>query len=242
METFYNYSKIKKGAPSDPANYRPIALTCTCCKVLETIVASDLIQFLIDHNLITRHQHGFLKRHSTSTNLLESLNDWTISLSNHNSVTVAYIDFKSAFDSISHTKLLIKLSSYGITNTLYFWIKMCTETCNWAQLGAIKCNEVLTKNLNDIIDPPQRRPHATWGSASYIVYLRLLSGVNVHEQNIIRGSGNWTQCKCFGNGKRWARDPEQMTTRTGAAGDRQILHLYSLNRLPSLNSAKIWLF
>jgi hypothetical protein len=115
--------KFKKGAPSDPTNYRPIALTCTCCKILETIVASDLIQFLIDHNLITRHQHGFLKRHSTSTNLLESLNDWTISLSNHKSVTVAYIDFKSAFDSISHNKLLIKLSSYGITNTLYFWIK-----------------------------------------------------------------------------------------------------------------------
>ena len=114
--------KFKKGTPSDHSNYRPIALTCTCCKVLESIIATDLIQFLIEHNLITRHQHGFLKRHSTSTNLLESLNDWTISMSNQKSITVAYIDFKSAFDSISHPKLLLKLSSYGITDTLYFWI------------------------------------------------------------------------------------------------------------------------
>ena len=60
--------KFRRGAPSDPTNYHPIALTCTCCKVLEKIIASDLIQFLIDHNLITRHQHGFLKRHFTSTN------------------------------------------------------------------------------------------------------------------------------------------------------------------------------
>ena len=55
-----------------------------------------------------------VKKHSTSTNLLESLNDWTISLSNHHTVVVAYIDFQKAFDSVSHPKLLHKLSSYGI--------------------------------------------------------------------------------------------------------------------------------
>ena len=115
--------KFKKGDPSNPSNYRPIALTCTCCRILETIISSDLIQFLTDHKLITRHQHGFLKRHSTSTNLLESLNDWTISLSNHKSVTIANIDFKSPFDSISHEKLLLKLTGYGIKDTLYFWIQ-----------------------------------------------------------------------------------------------------------------------
>ena len=113
---------FKKGSPSDPANYRPIALTCTCCKIMESNIVSDLLDFLSDHNLITRHQHGFLKKHSTSTNLLESLNDWTISLSNHRTVVVAYIDFQKAFDSVSHPKLLHKLSSYGINGNLYYWI------------------------------------------------------------------------------------------------------------------------
>ena len=129
--------KFKKGDPSNPSNYRPIALTCTCCKVLETIISSELIQFLTDHKLITRHQHGFLKRHSTSTNLLESLNDWTISLSNHKSVTIAYIDFKSAFDSISHEKLLLKLAAYGIKDTLYFWIQaFLTNRLQKVKLGS----------------------------------------------------------------------------------------------------------
>ena len=63
-----------------------------------------------------------MRRHSTTTNLLESINDWTISLSNHNSVTIAYIDFKSAFDCISYPKLLLKLSSYGIKGNLFSWI------------------------------------------------------------------------------------------------------------------------
>ena len=37
---------FKSGSPSDPSNYRPISPTCTCCKVLETIIASDLLEFL----------------------------------------------------------------------------------------------------------------------------------------------------------------------------------------------------
>ena len=45
-----------------------------------------------------------------------------ISLSNHQSVTIAYIDFKSAFDCISHSKLLQKLSCYGVKGNLFLWI------------------------------------------------------------------------------------------------------------------------
>ena len=54
---------------------------------------------------------------------MESLNSWTLSLSNHKSVTVAYVDFQRAFDSISHSKLLHKLISYGISGNLLLWIK-----------------------------------------------------------------------------------------------------------------------
>ena len=115
--------KFKKGSPSDPKNYRPIALTCSCCKILESIVASEVLTFLLEHKLITRDQHGFLKRHSTTTNLLESINDWTMTISNHKSTTIAYLDFKSAFDCISHSKLIHKLFSYGIQGNLLFWIK-----------------------------------------------------------------------------------------------------------------------
>ena len=53
--------KFKKGSPSDPKNYRPIALTCSCCKILESIIASEVLTFLLEHKLITRDQHGFFK-------------------------------------------------------------------------------------------------------------------------------------------------------------------------------------
>jgi len=36
--------------------------------------------------------------------------------------SVVYVDFKKAFDSVSHTKLLLKLQTYGITGDLLGWI------------------------------------------------------------------------------------------------------------------------
>ena len=112
-----------KLVPSDPKNYRPIALTCTACKIFESLISSEILDYLNSYNLITPHQHGFLKKHSTATNLLESINDWSLSLSRRHSVDIAYIDFCRAFDAISHSKLLLKLSAYGFSGNLYLWIK-----------------------------------------------------------------------------------------------------------------------
>ena len=112
--------KFKKGSASDVTNYRPIALTCTACKILESLVSSALLDFFLLYNLISNHQHCFLKKHSTTTNLLSSLNDWTLSMHNHQSTVVAYIDFQRAFDAISHSKLIHKLIGYGVEGNLLF--------------------------------------------------------------------------------------------------------------------------
>ena len=89
---------------------------------MERIINTHLIDYLLRNNLISKHQHGFLVRHSTCTNLLETINDWTIALDNHLKTDAIYIDFQKAFDSVSHPKLLTKLSSYNIRGDLFAWI------------------------------------------------------------------------------------------------------------------------
>ena len=113
----------KGGNSSDVSNYRPISLTSVACKVMERIITNDLLLYLREHNVISKHQHGFLSRRSTSTNLLETLQDWTIAINDKHSVVAAYIDFAKAFDTVSHPKLLIKLKSYGISGNLLAWIE-----------------------------------------------------------------------------------------------------------------------
>ena len=50
--------------------------------------------------------------------MLESLNDWTISLKNGYLTRVVTIDFAKAFDTICYSKLLFKLNLYGIRGNL----------------------------------------------------------------------------------------------------------------------------
>jgi len=90
---------------------------------MESIVKDQLMSYLLRNKLITEHQHGFLNRHSTCSQLLECINDWTLALNCHKNVDVIYVDFRKAFDCVVHTKLIAKLESYGITGRLLFWIK-----------------------------------------------------------------------------------------------------------------------
>ena len=76
------------------------------------------------NDIITCHQHGFLSRCSCLTNLLECLNDWTASYDRPKSgVDIIYTDFRKAFDSVPHRKLLLKLEGYGISGKVLAWIR-----------------------------------------------------------------------------------------------------------------------
>jgi len=70
----------KKGNASDVTNYRPISLTCVLSKNLERIVVGCIVDHLHYNNILHPAQHGFLKSRSTCTNLLESFNDWSITV------------------------------------------------------------------------------------------------------------------------------------------------------------------
>ena len=112
----------KSGAASSASNYRPISLTCVACKLMERVIVKQTLGFLRKHGVINAHQHGFLSGRSTTTNLLESVNDWTLAINDRKSVGAVYIDYKRAFDCVSHSKLLLKLRSYGISGQLFNWI------------------------------------------------------------------------------------------------------------------------
>ena len=71
-----------------------------------------------NNRLISYQQFGFLSKCSTCTQLLDCVNDWTLSLHNRHSVDVIYFDFTKAFDSVSHPKLLHKLQAYGFCGDL----------------------------------------------------------------------------------------------------------------------------
>jgi len=113
----------KCGSASSRSNYRPISLTCVASKIMERVVVSNMLIYLRRNGVISKQQHGFLQGRSTTSNLLEALNDWTLTVNDRKAVGVTYIDFAKAFDTVCHSKLLNKLAAYGISGQLLQWIK-----------------------------------------------------------------------------------------------------------------------
>ena len=62
---------------------------------------------------------------SCVTQLLEIMDIWTRILdeSASNGIDVAYLDYKKAFDTVPHERLLTKLKGYGIRGVVLKWIR-----------------------------------------------------------------------------------------------------------------------
>ena len=112
----------KKSLKSNPANYRPISLTCILCKVMEHIIVSNIWKHLHKHGIILHFQHGFQSGLSCESQLIETVHDWMTALDNKTQIDAILLDFAKAFDKVPHKRLLSKLTSYGNTGNTHNWI------------------------------------------------------------------------------------------------------------------------
>ena len=113
---------FKKGDKSQPGNYRPVSLTSVVCKLMESFIKKSLNTHLIDNNLLSNEQFGFVSGRNTITQLLVTINDWMYDLDNDVPVDACYMDFRKAFDAVPHQRLINKLKGYNITGPILNWI------------------------------------------------------------------------------------------------------------------------
>ena len=119
---FANITPVfKSGSKLIPTNYRGISLTSVLCKFIERIIADHIMSYLLRFNLISRHQHGFMSKLSTVTNLLQYIDIISGALDKKYSIDVIYLDFAKAFDRVPHSRMVLKLKSIGITGSLLVW-------------------------------------------------------------------------------------------------------------------------
>jgi len=114
---------FKKGNKCDPSNYRPISLTSIICKIMESIIRDHIMEFFFHNNYFSKSQYGFIKGRSTALQLLCIMDEWTNQLDIGTQVDAIYTDFAKAFDTVPHRRLLCKLKSYNINDTLLAWIQ-----------------------------------------------------------------------------------------------------------------------
>ena len=115
---------FKKGAKGDPANYRPVSLTCVVGKVMESLIRDKIVEHLLKHNLVRPSQHGFMAGRSTATNMLVYMESLTKLMAEGHAVDVLYLDFAKAFDKVPHERLMEKCRGLGLGGKLLEWIRV----------------------------------------------------------------------------------------------------------------------
>ena len=90
---------------------------------MEGVIRDKVVNHMKENKLFSKDQHGFMNGRSTVTQLLETIEYWSMHLDSGLGVDAIYLDFQKAFDSVPHQRLLKKVRSYGVCDHVYKWIE-----------------------------------------------------------------------------------------------------------------------
>ena len=82
--------------------------------MIEQLVLDAISKQLEEKTVIRSSQHGFTNGRSCLTNLLAFYDVITVWIDTGRAVTAVYLDFSKAFDTFSHSILVMKLRKCGI--------------------------------------------------------------------------------------------------------------------------------
>ena len=130
---------FKKGDTTQRTNYRPLTMLCLSNKILEGQICKQIDNHVETNNLSTNCQWGYKKGISTEILLLKMIEDWKIAIDNGKVVGVIFLDFRKAFDVVSHPVLMEKTEKTGIRGALYNWIlDYLTNRCQYTDVNGLK--------------------------------------------------------------------------------------------------------
>ena len=112
----------KSGSQAEIDNYRPISVLPTLSKILEKIVYKQLMAHLERHNLLFEYQFGFRPNRSTELAITYFTDFIRKDVDSGKATGAVFIDLTKAFDTISYSIMLSKLSRYGVSDMELQWL------------------------------------------------------------------------------------------------------------------------
>ncbi len=108
--------------PTNPSNYRPIALTSCMCKIFERIVNHRLVFYLENNGIITDYQSGFRKSKSTVNQIIRLESAVREAFVKKEHLVAVYFDMEKAYDTTWKRGIMIDLHEAGLRGRLPLFI------------------------------------------------------------------------------------------------------------------------
>lgn len=103
------------------------------------------------YNILEGNQFGFRKNRSINQLLGEFTNQINSSLDRNNNIVVLFIDFKKAFDTLSHGNILRQLDKVGVRGVILRWFESYLKNRSFK----VKIKEHYSDPENTIYGVPQ---------------------------------------------------------------------------------------
>jgi ribonuclease HI len=103
-------------------SFRPIALTCVPCKILEKIIAKRLLWTLKKLEVLSPHQCGFTQHHSTLTHLSDLQQTIQTAFQQKQYLVAVFFDIEKAYDMAWSRGIIKKLTKSGLCGRLVYFI------------------------------------------------------------------------------------------------------------------------
>ena len=155
------------GEKTDQTKYRPIALLPVFSKIIEKVMAEKLNKHLENNLLYSDKQHGYRRRRSTATALLQLQDDILTKFEENKSSALLCFDSSAAFDTVTHSILLKKLELYGADQVIIKWFTSYLEDrFQYCELGGKR--STMTKILQGVFQG------SVLGPLLYILYINCI--------------------------------------------------------------------
>jgi len=168
---------------------RPISLTPTLSKLLESFIGGWMLE-LIDDKFDTK-QFGGLKGRSTTHALIDILHSWHTAVDEEKSARVVFIDYAKAFDHVDHSLVLQKMKSMEIPDFITQWIH--------SFLSDRKQRVKIGKQLSDWLQLSGGMPQGTW--LGLYIFLILINDLATSDAQIHKFVDDVTMTEVLEKGK-----------------------------------------
>ena len=123
---------------NDLKNYRPISGLSFVSKLVERVIAKQLLEHIHVHNLDNPYQSTYKAGYSTETALLYIKNEVHLSLSRSETTALVLLNLSAAFDTIDHSTLLSCLRKwFGVGGSVLNWfISYLTDRYQSIKIGS----------------------------------------------------------------------------------------------------------